>query len=80
MSSAPLSFAVGTNLDMIVQSLGVGPIVGSSSGTTEDLLASFTLVDPPPSVPEPSSLLLLGAGLLSVLLFAKKFTLSKITA
>jgi hypothetical protein len=70
-SSAPLSFAVAPNLDVIVQSLGVGPIVGSSSGTTEDLTASFTLV----ATPEPSSLLLLGAGLLSVLLFAKKWTL-----
>jgi hypothetical protein len=66
---APLTFGVGPGEEIVVSNLELGPIVGSPNGTTADLDAAFTLV----SSPEPSTLLLLAAGLLSLLFFVRKF-------
>jgi hypothetical protein len=64
--SSPLVFQVSPSEEVTVTTLGLGPVVGSSGA--QDLDATFVL-----STPEPSSLLFLGTGLLSIMLIAKKY-------
>jgi hypothetical protein len=64
--SSPLVFQVSPSEEVTVTTLGLGPVVGGSGAHALD--ATFLV-----STPEPSSLLLLGMGLLSLMLIAKKF-------
>jgi hypothetical protein len=66
--SSPLVFQVSPTEEVTVTTLGLGPVVGGSGAQVLD--ATFVV-----STAEPSSLLLLGVGLLSIMLVAKKFRL-----
>jgi hypothetical protein len=66
--TSPLVFNVGAFEQVTLTTLNLGPIVGSSGGTTQDLYGTFAV-----TTPEPSSLLLSARGLCSLLLIAKKF-------
>jgi PEP-CTERM motif len=67
-ATGPVVFSVSPTEEISLTTLGLGPVVGSSGGTTEDLYATFM-----ETTPEPSSLLLLGIGLSLLLLMARRF-------
>jgi PEP-CTERM motif len=66
-ATGPVVFDVSPTEQVTLTTLNLGPVAGSSGGTTQDLYATFV------ETPEPSSLLLLGLGLFSLLLMARKF-------